>query len=286
MTLNETYEKEIEVPVTLVEIPKNVVLTSDTTTNIRVTVRDKGYYLLAYMYSNKIHPVKIKFNNYAKKTGFGAVTSTELQKMIYQQLFNSSHITGIKPDKYEFFFNYGLKKRVPVKLNGKISLGQSYYLAKVLFSPDSIDIYARRDVLDSIKYVYTERLSIMNLTDTVIRQIPLQKTRGVKNVLDQVKISLFPDILTEEKVEVPIVAINMPEGKVLRTFPSRVTVTFTVGASIFRTIQPDKFKVIVDYNELVDSPSEKCNVYLRYIPHGVRNAKMDVSQVDYLIEEQ
>lgn len=64
---------------------------------------------------------------------------------------------------------------MPVKLNGKIGLGQSYYLAKVLFSPDSVDIYARRDVLDSIKYVYTERLSIVNLTDTVIRQIPLQK---------------------------------------------------------------------------------------------------------------
>lgn len=286
MTLNETHEKEIEVPVTLVDIPKNVVLTSDTTTDIRVTVRDKGYYLLTYLYSNKIHPIKVKFNSYAKNTGTGTVASAELQKLIYQQLFNSSHITSIKPDKYEFFFNYGLKKRVPVKLNGKIRLGRSYYLAKVMFSPDSIDIYAGRDVLDSIKYVYTERLNITNLTDTVIRQVPLLKTRGVKSVPDNVKISLFPDILTEEKVEVPIVAVNMPEGKILRTFPSRVTVTFTVGASMFRTIQPDKFKVIVDYNELIDSPSEKCNVYLRYIPHGVRNAKMDVNQVDYLIEEQ
>lgn len=132
--------------------------------------------------------------------------------------------------------------------------------------PDSIDIYAGRDVLDSIKYVYTERLNITNLTDTVIRQVPLLKTRGVKSVPDNVKISLFPDILTEEKVEVPIVAVNMPEGKILRTFPSRVTVTFTVGASMFRTIQPDKFKVIVDYNELIDSPSENvmyiCVIFL------------------------
>lgn len=52
----------------------------------------------------------------------------------------------------------------------------------------------------------------------------------------------------------------------MRTFPSRVTVTFTVGASMFRTIQPDKFKVIVDYNELIDSPSENvmyiCAIYL------------------------
>lgn len=50
----------------MVDIPKNVVLTSDTTTDIRVTVRDKGYYLLTYLYSNKIHPIKVKFNSYAK----------------------------------------------------------------------------------------------------------------------------------------------------------------------------------------------------------------------------
>ena len=52
MALNETYEKEVEVPFQLVEIPKNVVLTSDTTTYVRVTVRDKGFSLLAYLYGN------------------------------------------------------------------------------------------------------------------------------------------------------------------------------------------------------------------------------------------
>ena len=50
MSLNETYEKEIEVPVQLVEVPKNVVLISDSTVNVRVAVRDKGFSLLAYLY--------------------------------------------------------------------------------------------------------------------------------------------------------------------------------------------------------------------------------------------
>ena len=51
ITLNETYEQEIVIPVHLVDVPKNVVLTSDTTMNVRVTVRDKGYTLLTYKYS-------------------------------------------------------------------------------------------------------------------------------------------------------------------------------------------------------------------------------------------
>ena len=270
MALNETYEREIEIPVQLVDIPKNVVLTSDTTTNVRVTLRDKGFSLLAYLYGNKTRTVKVKFNTYAKKTGVGVITSAEFQKLIFRQLFNSSQIVSVKPDKFEYFFNYGLKKKVP----------------EAYFTPDSIEIYASREMLDSIKYVNTELLSIKNITDTLVRHVALHKIKGVKYVPDKVKISICPDVLTEESVEVPIVAVNMPDGKVLRTFPSRVTVTFTVGASLFRTIRPEGFKVVADYNEVTANPSEKCNIYLRAVPHGVRNARISVNQVDYLIEEQ
>lgn len=286
MALNETYEKEIEIPVQLVDIPKNVVLTSDTTTKVRAVVRDKGFSIIAYLYGNKIRPIRVGFKNYAKKTGVGAITSAELQKLIARQLFNSSNIVSLKPDKYEFFYNYGLKKRMPVKLVGKIVPGQSYYLAKLFFTPASVDVYASREMLDSIKHVNTEPLNISNLTDTLVKDVALHKIKGVKYVPEKVRISICPDILTEETCEVPIESVNMPDGKILRTFPSRVTVTFIVGASMFRSITPDRFKVVADYNELMANPSDKCNIYLRSVPHGVRNARLSVNRVDYLIEEQ
>ena len=286
MTLNETYEREIEVPVQLVEIPKNVVLASDTTTIVRVTVRDKGFALLAYSYGNKIRPVNVNFQSYAKKNGVGTLSTVELQKIITRQLFGSSTIISMKPDKYEFFYNFGLKKKMPVKLIGKIVPGQSYYLSKISFEPDSVEIYASREMLDSIKYVNTEHLNISNLKDTVIRDVSLQKIKGVKYVPEKVRVSICPDILTEESFEVPIEAVNMPKGKILRMFPSRVTITFTIGASMFRSISPERFKVVVDYNELIANPSDKCNIYLRSFPHGVRNPRLSVNQVDYLIEEE
>ena len=47
ITLNETYEREINVPVQVVGIPKNVVLTSPATDTIRATIRDKGWMIVA-----------------------------------------------------------------------------------------------------------------------------------------------------------------------------------------------------------------------------------------------
>lgn len=78
----------------------------------------------------------------------------------------------------------------------------------------------------------------------------------------------------------------MPEGFVLRTFPSKVTVRFTIGASLFRTIRPDMFKVVVDYNELSQNPSDKCTLQLIGVPHSVSKARLDFQRVDYLLEQQ
>lgn len=125
-----------------------------------------------------------------------------------------------------------------------------------------------------------------NLRDTIVKSVTLANVKGIKCVPSQVRMTVYPDVLTEESFDVPIGALHMPEGKVLRTFPSRVKVIFTVGAGEFRSIRADMFKVVVDYEDLLSAPSEKCSLRIVAMPHGVRNVRTEVSQVDYLIEEQ
>ena len=60
-TLNETYEVEIPVAVRLYGVPKNVVLTSEMSDTVRVTVRDKGFVILGYKTYNPLRPIKISF---------------------------------------------------------------------------------------------------------------------------------------------------------------------------------------------------------------------------------
>jgi hypothetical protein len=47
--------------VRLVGVPKNVVLTSSLPDTVRVTLRDKGFVLLAYTTSNRLRPVTVNF---------------------------------------------------------------------------------------------------------------------------------------------------------------------------------------------------------------------------------
>lgn len=285
--LNETYEREIGVPAYLVNIPKNVVVTSDMEDTVRVTVRDKGFALLAYTYGEGIRPINVNFQSaITRQSGYGVVSSQELMKMINQRFSGSSKIVQVKPDRLDFHYNYGLSRQVSVKMSGHVVPGKSFYLARTRFWPEKVTVYGSKQALDSLRFVKTVPINITNFNDTVLRTVALETIRGVKIVPNTVRIGLYPDILTEENIEVPITAVNMPEGKVLRTFPQRVTVNFIVGASMFRSISPEQFAVVVDYNEIIDHPSDKCSIHLRETPQGVRNARLKMTQVDYLIEEQ
>lgn len=285
--LNETYEREIGVPAYLVNIPKNVVVTSDMEDTVRVTVRDKGFALLAYTYGEGIRPINVNFQSaITRQSGYGVVSSQELMKMINQRFSGSSKIVQVKPDRLDFHYNYGLSRQVSVKMSGHVVPGKSFYLARTRFWPEKVTVYGSKQALDSLRFVKTVPINITNFNDTVLRTVALETIKGVKIVPNTVRIGLYPDILTEENIEVSITAINMPEGKVLRTFPQRVTVNFIVGASMFRSISPEQFAVVVDYNEIIDHPSDKCSIHLRETPQGVRNARLKMTHVDYLIEEQ
>lgn len=287
MTLNETYEKEVPVRVRLTGVPKNVVITQDVNDTIMVTMRDKGFYIAAYMLKGYLAPVSFDFDDYANdKVEKGVIPAADIVKAVSLQLQGSTKVVSLKPDHLEFYYNYGLSKTVPVRLSGVIRPSASCYLAKVQFWPDHVTVYASQHILDSIKYVTTQDLRITNFNDTVLRRVPLMKIRGAKIMPATVRLGLFPDILTEESMEVPIEAINMPPDKVFRPFPNKIRVRFTVGASQFRHIKPEHFVVVADYNEIARQPSSKCNLYLKSAPKEVRHPTLEFNQVDYLIEQE
>lgn len=295
MTLNETYEREFSIPLRMADVPRNVVITSEPDSVVRFTVRDKGYMIAAYGAEDAFRPIYADYKLYTDGHSRGNISVADLQKQIYFQLSKSSKITSIKSGKFSFSFNFGQHKKVPVHLLGTVVPGKNYYLAHVDFVPDSVQVYAARNVLDSIQTVYTKRQYITNFTDVKEMTIDLRKFTNAKCIPSKVKMKLYPDVLTEENVEVPIEAINMPEDKVMRTFPSKVKVRFVVGAYRMRSMPknaetkellPVDFRIVVNYKDIESIHSDKCRLYILNTPNGVRNVRPSVNTVDYLIEQR
>lgn len=287
ITLNETYEKEFAIPISVTGIPKNAVLTSDDVDTIRVTIRDKGFVLVSYMYGDVLSTIKPNFRQYSKNNGTGIISSSELKRLTLLQLANTSVVTAVKPERLEFYYNYGAKKVVPVRWSGRVIPEELYFISRVEYSPDSVTIYASDEKLDSIQMIYTEQLNYANFRDTLVADCEFAKIKGVKVVPDHVKVTFFTDLLTEESIDgIPIQCFNMPAGKILRTFPAKVSVKFVTGASVYRNLHPSDFTVVANYEELRKHPTEKCHIYLKDVPRGISRARLDITLVDYLIESE
>lgn len=287
MTLNETYEQEFNIPIQLTDVPEKVVLTSDFPDSVRVLLQDKGYTLLSYRTALKLNPVKLSFKSYATSgNGKGVIPASDLQKHLLRQINSSTEIKAIKPDKIEFEYNFGHSKRVPVLLYGQVVPADNYYLAQTVFTPDSVLVYGNKPHLDTLKAVYTVALDVTDFEDTLSVDVRLQQPAGMKTVPRLVHAKFVADILTEQTLEVPIVGVNLPANKTLRTFPNKVKVTFMVGASKLRLIKPSQFQVVVDFNEIVKNPSDKCQLHLRSCPRIVSKPKLETAQVDYILEQR
>ena len=287
ITLNETYEKEIKIPAQVVGIPKNVVLTSVPVDTVRATIRDKGWVIMVYLYTDRLGTIQIPFKSYDRGRGNGSVSINDLKRFIEQRLELSSKVTAVKPDHLEFSYNNGECRRVPVRWAGRVIPDQLYFISHVEYLPDSVEIYASTEKLDSIRAVYTEALNYVNFRDSLTVDCQLAHINDVKIVPDRVRIRFHTDVLTEETISnVPIRCLNLPEGKVLRTFPRYAKVHFVAGVSQIRSLRAEDFMVVADFREIMVNHKEKCNLYLREVPRGVSRAVLETKQVDYLIEEE
>ncbi len=288
-TLNENYEFEIQVPIRYTGIPKSAVMTSSETDTFHITVNDKGIVLLSYLYGDILKDITADFKTYAgkQKQGRGDIPSADLTKKVLTRLATSTKLVNVKPDHLFFYYNYGEKKRVPVKWRGTVMPEELYYISNIEYEPDSITIFASRDKLDSLNMMYTKPLNYTDFKDTLTIKAPLQPIAGVKMVPENVTINFMTDILTEEYIDgIEITGINMPEGKILRTFPSKARIKIVTGMKIYRTLSPTDFVVTADYNKIEGNLTPKCQIQLEKIPDGIRRASLVFDQVDYLIEEQ
>ena len=284
--LNDDYETELSMPLRLKNVPENVVLTSELPSELKLGVKDRGTVLVNYFLGQTMYPFSLDFEEYQDKGNQIRILSSSLGKRVASQLNQSTKLVSIKPDTLEIFYTRGEGKKVPVRLRGEVKAERQYYISNTIFSPDSVMVYAPKEILDTITAAYTEPLYIEQMADTTRRRVGLMPVKGAKFMPLYSDITFLVDVYSEKTVEVPVVGINFPEDKVLRTFPSKVHVAFQIGLSQFKNVTADDFVVVIDYNQLREETGDKCKPVLMRSPANVNYARISPQEIDYIIEQK
>lgn len=284
--LNDTYEMEIRVPLQLSDVPQNVVITEPLPDTISFTLKDKGFVLLEHKVSGLDRPIRIPFRLYVGKNGRGSVSSNDVQKQFATRLAASTRIMAVKAKHWDFCFNFGANKRVPVILDANLSTKPDYYISSITVTPDTINLYASTKALDSIHTIKTEPLRIDNISESFSQEVILQHIYGSKANPEKVRVNVVCEQLTEVQLIVPITVINAPPGTTVKTFPSRVEVRVAIGVSRSESIHGEQFSVVADYTDLNPDNKSKLPIRVNNQPKGVLKATLKVNSVDYLLEKK
>ncbi len=285
--LNDTFEADLRVPIELVGLPKGVVITSPLPDEVVVTVKDRGTNIFNYRRSSRgITPIRVDFSAYdnGDVTGKASVAATDIQRVFLQQMNSSLQVVRMRPGKFEFCYNRGAARRIPVQFVGSVTTGNQNYLQGITVSPDSVLVYAPPSVLDTLRYAYTLRHDVAGITKSTAFDLGFTRPSGVMMVPETVKVTAHVDYYMEQTVKVPVIGLNFPAGMSLKTFPAMVTVKYRVGAANARLIKPENFVLAVTYEEIMANRHQKYTLQPKSVPVGVSHVRILPQEVDYLLE--
>ena len=285
-TLNETFETEVSVPLKLKNVPENVHITTGLPSQVNITIRERGTTLLHFFRYSVQNTIEVDFDKYdAGLTNARVqVPTTDVQRLIQKQLGVTSHIISMRPDTLEYYYNRGVGRLLPVKVCGNISASPQNYIQSISLSEDSVMVYAPNAVLDTMQYAYTQAVSLSGMKENAVHNISFRRMKGVEYIPDMVQMTARVGYYAEKTVEVPIIGLNFPADKELRTFPSKAKVTFRVESGRYQRITAENFVLAITYEELLQNPTDKYRLHLKSLPEGVTNARISPREVDYLIE--
>ena len=249
---------------------------------VMIEVRDAGQRLNSY-HREPLH-LTIDLRQYIHgEKGTIHVPSDALRRSISDILQGTSRLIETSPEEITCTYFTEQEKTVPVQLRCDLSLAPEYQLAQ---APEvlrtSVKIYGQDQTLGTIDTLYTEPLTLENISDTLLLRAALAIPRGVRAETDSVDLRILTERFTEKKFIVPLHVSGVPEGYHIRLFPHDVEVSVRVGITHFAEVTENDIRAKCTYSpECID----KLDVELQYTTPAITGAWAYPGVVEFLLEQ-
>jgi len=249
---------------------------------VMIEVRDAGARLNAY-HRDPLH-LTIDLRTYIHgDKGTIHIPSDVLRRSISDILQGTSKLVDTHPDEITCTYFTEQEKTVVLAFAGEISLADEYQMVgRPTLSRKTIKIYGQDKALHAIDTLYTVAEEWTEISDTVIRRLPLAIPKGMRADVDSVQVQVVTERFTEKKMLIPLYVKNAPEGYRVRLFPKEVEVTVRLGMAHFAQVQPSDLRATCTY---VPERQETMDVEISYSNPYITSAWVYPGVVEYLLEQ-
>ena len=212
------------------------------------------------------------------------LTSDHLQEYSHQIFGPGVSVEYYLSDTLFFRFPYENSKKVRIEPISVVTFRDQYMAdGSMSVDPDSMYIYGEPYILDGVDKVYTRTISETDVSENVSGMIGLEKIKGVRFSVDQVRYQMNVKRYVELELNLPVRTVNVPQGAVLRVYPSDARVRLRCSFPLIEDPEKGLF-LVADYNDYVKSRNGKCTLKLSGLSRGIIGYQIEPVSVSGLIE--
>lgn len=295
--LSDNYVADLKYPVKYTNLPPNRILSKAPPDKLILRVSSDGYTILSNIIKPK-RPLRYNVNAFSlyslsfDSTSVYTLTNSAKDRLTVELNKKSKNIQILDIDPDTLFFNFSRVKKKSVPLAIRIKPAENLFQRQYMFNgnpfaiPDSIEVTGPSSLVDTLSKVYTRVLVINNLSDTVTKNVNLEKINRLDFREKKVKVVIPVDEFTESDVVVPIKHLNVPDTLILKTFPKSITIKYLVTLSNYDKVNGQLFSAYVDFNSIDMEVDSKMKIVIDSLPSFIHNVKLSQRNVEFLIEKK
>ena len=249
---------------------------------VMIEVRDAGSRLNTYHAEPLRLTVDLRTYIHGDK-GTIHVPSDALRRSISDILQGTSHLIETSPEEISCPYFTEQEKCVPVVFAGQLNIANEYQLVEEpTLSLSKVKLFGQDKALATIDTIYTEALTINEISDTLNTRLALVVPSSMRAEKDSVELQVITERFTEKKFTIPLHVTGVPEGYTIRLFPNEVEVNVRVGIQHFAQVQASDLHARCTYTDRQD----KLDVDLTYSNQYIRDAWAYPGTVEFLVLEK
>lgn len=253
-------------------------------------VKADGFDLIKYYFQVGKPEINIDVSKlYLSKKESGKlkrISSKTLLAEFSGQVESGLALQQIYPDSLALRIYVKGQKNVPVKLRHRLSFEKQHTLFdRISVKPPVVRVSGPKALIDTLDYIYTDSLVLEKLSSTATQRVKLQSDKNITVDPDAVLVSIPVEEFTEQRIEVPVVLINVPDSLEVKIYPDKVSLTMIVPLSKYKQVLPDQFKATANMQEGLEG-KERLKVELKIKPDAVQVRKMEPSKVEFIMRRK
>ncbi len=281
--LNDTIQRDFNIPLRITDVPADVRVISDIPKTVSVSVRDKGTSLLHVAYGGNPR-ISVKYSDLTSdELNDRMVISEQMLKSRVRELFSSSaQVVTAVPDSISLIVTDRQPVYARVTDNVEVTVDpQCAISGPITVEPDTVAVYFAPHASLPSAALTTEKLVRSNLKDTLRVELRVKNEPNTVVEPSKVMVTIPVEPLISKTRDVPVRLMNVPAGHNVALFPSYVKVSYLLPMSLYNS-ETGQVSVMADFSRRTN---DDIPLSITNIPGYMYAVELLQPSVEYLIEQ-